>query len=439
MEPDSNSIEVRDLNNQAEILIRAGKVKEAEAKIKKAIDMDPGFAGSYVSMGNLCMAAKDYKEAKNYYKKAMLIEKRGDLYFAYGNACAMNDDISEAIENYNLAISSGYDSAEMMYFMGMAYDYVNEEDMALRFFDKAVKKDPSNANFIVKKIDTYLRMNELDKALNASENLIRVSPETYDGYHYKTIILLQLKKFDEAVEASKNAAERFPEDVGLMADYARALSQNGRLDDAIVAINSAKEMKYYEASKFQLEFLEAQIYAEKADYDKAVELCNDALSAKDLGEREAEVRFMMLNLCLAKQDFDGAMAESEKIIASGREDMFYYAALYYKPFCLKKLGRLDEAQNSFKEANSIYTMASLQKPAALDIYLYRAMCLKDMEQYDKALEIAEFISTIDDNVAELHVIRAEIYEAEGRKSLADEEKEKAYSIKPVLRPAQATA
>jgi len=59
------------------------------------------------------MSTGKYEDAKNSYKKAILIEKNGALYFLYGNACFMNDEVHEGLEYYNLAISSGYDSDEV--------------------------------------------------------------------------------------------------------------------------------------------------------------------------------------------------------------------------------------------------------------------------------------------------------------------------------------
>lgn len=71
----------------------------------------------------------------------------------------------------------------------------------------------------------------------------------------------------------------------------------------------------------------------------------------------------------------------------------------------------------------------------IDAYLYRTMCLKDMEKYDEALELLEFIENLSSQIAEIYTLRADIYNLSGRKTLAKEELEKAYAIKPELRKA----
>ena len=80
------------------------------------------------------------------------MEKVPAVYFLYGNACFMNDEIHEGLEYYNHAISAGYDTDEMMFFMGMAYEHLNDDRMALRYFQRACTKNPSRPDYIIKKI-----------------------------------------------------------------------------------------------------------------------------------------------------------------------------------------------------------------------------------------------------------------------------------------------
>lgn len=119
--------------------------------------------------------------------------------------------------------------------------------------------------------------------------------------------------------------------------------------------------------------------------------------------------------------------------------MYYYAALYYRAFCAAKMDNAEEAKKFYKEANSIYRLATLKRPEAIDVYLYRAMCLKDMEEYDKAMEILDFILGLSLEVAEVYMLKGEIYRIQGRKSQADEELQKAYKIKPELNPNRESA
>jgi len=427
-------LEARDLNQQAGLLIKANKIEEARTKIERAIEIDPMFIDSYKNYGDLYMALGEYEEAKNRYKKALLIEKKGEIYFLYGNACFMNDEVHEGLEYYNLAVSAGFDNEDMMFFMGLAYEHLNDDNTALRYFQKACIKNPSRSDFLVKRIATLIRLDLIDSAEEYTDELICNSPELYDGYHIKTQILIHKGLYEDAVIFAKKASDKFPEDTDLLFDYVKAVVLTKKYDEAFKLLEIAKRMKFFEESKRQFLILEAEVAAEISDFERAINCCNQCVELESEEFFEDEARFMLMNLHLAKPDFEKALDQAKAIVAKDAEDMFYYAALYYRAFCTKQMGNVEEAKNYFKEANSIYRLATLENPAAIDVYLYRAMCLKDLEEYDKALELVDFILGVGTDFAEIHILKADIYTIQGRKVQAEAERKKAYELKPELKP-----
>lgn len=431
-------LEAQDLNTQGAMLLKTGNIEAAKQKFDKAIEMDPMLMDSYKNYGDLYMSLEEYPKAKSAYKKAMLIEKMGLLHFLYGNACFMNDELHEGIESYNLAISEGYDSDEMMFFMGMAYEHMQDDNMALRYFQKACIKNPSRPDYLIKKIGVLIRLGMFEKAYESTDELLAKSPEMFDGYHIKTELLLNEEKYEEAIDFAKIASDKFPEDVDLLYDYAKALTLANKIEEAINVIESAKKMKYYDESKRKIILLEGQIFAEKNDYARAVECCKECINIETESGFDGEARFMLMNLYLTEPNYNKALEQAVELIENDKKSLYYYAALYYRPFCLKLIGEKDKSEALYKEAISIYRLATLENPAAIDIYLYRVMCLKDIEQYDDALELLEFIENLSNEIAEVYTLRADIYNLSGKENLAKEELEKAYAIKPELKEALAT-
>lgn len=376
---DELRLEVQDLNQQAALLIKAGNLEMAKSKLDKAIDADPMLMDSYKNYGDLYMAAQQYKDAKNYYKKALLVEKVPELYFLCGNACFMADELHEGLDYYNQAITAGFDSDEMIFFMGLAYEHLNDDRMALRYFQKAAAKNPSRPDYLVKKITVLIRLDMLESAEAEVEVLLRTAPELFDGYHMKTQLLIHGGRYAEAATFAKTATEKFPEDADLMYDYIHAVAMTKDFGKALKLLESAKLMKYFGESIRKFLLLEAQVAAESNDYDRAMACCKECIATEDESFFAGESRFMLMNMLLAKPDFESALVQAEQLIKNDAEDSFYFAALYYKATFLKKLGREEDAAVAYKEANSIYRLATLKNPAAIDVYLYRAMCLKDME------------------------------------------------------------
>ncbi len=435
MEMSETGLVAKDLNQQGVALLKAGNVDAALEKFNKAVDVDPMLTDSYKNLGNLNFKLENYQEAKNYYKKALLIEKNGEIYYLYGNACFLNDEPHEGLEYYNLALTSGYDSDEMLFLMGMAYEHMNDDQMALRYVQKAITKNPSRPDYQVKKVSILLRLSMVDDAEKAVDDLLLNDPELFDGYHMKTLILEQQKRYPEAVEFSKKAAERFPEDADLLYDYANAQVLAGAGKEALKIIDNAKRLEYFEDAKARFVLLEAEINAQLGNMEEAIKKCDECISLEPEDEIFDNARFMRINLALTVPDFESALKNAEKIINNNEKNAYYYAAVYFRPYCLNKMGRKEDADKYFKEAISLYRMITLQNPEALDAYLYRAMCLRDIGQYDEALELLEFMEELSDEIAEIYTIRADIYKLTGKEVLVKEELEKAFKIKPELRDA----
>jgi len=434
MEYTEERLEALDLNQQAAMLIQAGNYEQASKKLDQAIELDPMVVESYRNYGDYYMALNDYKSAKTYYKKAILIDKQGLFYFLYGNACFMMDDVHEGLENYNRAIEAGYNDAEMMFFMGMAYEHLNSDEMALRYYQKACIANPSRPDFLTRRIATLVRLDELEKAEQYTDEMIETCPEIFDGYHIKNSILIEKQDYDEAIKFSKAAVDRFPEDVDLFFDYVKALSLGGKPKEAQAQLEIAKKMQYFDYAKRDFLLLEAQLAADNKETDKAIACCKQCIELEDENFFANEARFMLMNLYLVEPSYEKSYEIASELVDKKLEDDYYYAAMYYKPFCLKMLGKTEEATTLFKEYASIYRMVTLQRPEAVDIYLYRAMCMKELEEYDKALDICDFILGLSDQIAEVYSLKAEIYKRLGNTTAAEEALAMAYKLKPALKP-----
>lgn len=197
------TLQAKDINQQGVLLAKAGNVEAAIEKFDRAIELDPMLIDTYKNYGNLFLHLEKFEEAKKYYKKALLIVKNGEIYFQLGNACFMNDEPHEGLENYNLALSSGYDSDDMLFFMGLAYEHLNDDKMALRYVQKALIKNPSRPDYKVKKINIMLRLDMIEEATVAVDDLIVNNPELYDGYHIKTGILLEKRNMKKQLSLQK--------------------------------------------------------------------------------------------------------------------------------------------------------------------------------------------------------------------------------------------
>ena len=431
---DEVRLQVEELTQNGRMLLAAQKPEEAAKVIARAQELDPTYAESYNAMGAVLMKQKQYRQAKEQFKKALLIDKtQGRTYFDLGNACLMLDELSECLSNYNRALDAGYDHAEMQFFIALAYEQMDQDDMALRHLTRAILKDPSMAEYKVKKMVILARLNRSAEAMQMAEELIHSAPELYEGYHARTQLLLGQGNYAAAVAKPKEAMERFPEDVGLLLDYARSEALAGNLDLAISVLERAEAMPYFEQSRQEFMLLRAQIFAQKQNFAQAIAELKACIALGGNDRNVWEGRQMLMNLLMLTQDYEGLYEVASAQVAQESGDEFYRAALYYQALALKNLNRDAEAKTAYRQAIMIYRNETLKRPAQLDAYLYRAMALRDLEDYDKALEVIDLVISLNEKIAEPHTIRADIYRKQGKLAEAKAEEDTAVLLKPELK------
>ena len=108
-----------------------------------------------------------------------------------------------------------------------------------------------------------------------------------------------------------------------------------------------------------------------------------------------------------------------------------FRSRYFQPLALKMMGRMEEALPLYQEAVSAYRQQSLDMPGNLDAYLLRIMCLRDMEQYEKALELTDYVLQLKPDRAEPRMLRISVLEAMGR---TEEAQTEANALQELLPP-----
>ena len=109
----------------------------------------------------------------------------GDLYLAWHldiyNSCQYVD---EAITEYQRALETYIDSAEIYFKIGQAHYYKGDLDKAINYFDSAIEKDPKLAKAYYLLAETYTKKARfLEAAMNA-QKAIKHSPFSNSCAHF---------------------------------------------------------------------------------------------------------------------------------------------------------------------------------------------------------------------------------------------------------------
>lgn len=430
-----DELSVREYLAQGEILTANGNFDAAIEYFDKAERENPMEIEIYLARGVAYANQDKFAEAKDQFEKALKINRKsGIAYFQLGNIAIMQEDTATGFEYYNQALSNGYDNAQLYYSMGLLSEEHGDIDTAVRNYTLAIKKDPLRPDIRVRKIQLLIFSEQMPEAMKEIDEMILINPDIFEGYHLKFSVLLQLNQLDEAEVFLEEAIELFPEDPDLMIDKSSLLIDQGKPDEALELLRKLEDEPWIDdACRRKICIERAQIYATREDAETAtseLEKANAISQAADLFD--SEVVFLLINCHLATEQFDKMLEYAIELKDKSEDDYYKNSARYFEPFALKNLGRMDEATPIYLDAISEFRSQALDSPGNMDAYILRIMCLRDIEQYDKALELIDYVLELQPESPEPRMVRVTILEALGREEDALAEAELIGDVLPKI-------
>lgn len=419
-----DKLQLQEYLTQGAVLAGQGKYEEAILYYDKAEHENPMDIDVYLSKGIAYANLEKLDEAKAQFEKALKINRMSGLaYFHMGSIALLQGDVALGFENYNKAIANGYDDAQVYYSIGLLHEENGEVDMAIRNYSKAISRDALRPDIRIRKARLLLQGNHFPEALQTLDETILTNPDVFEGYHLKFTVLMQLKQYDKAEELIDSAITLFPKDPGFVIDKVSLLIEQGDIEEALAVLDKLEKAEETDDSVRRRIYMErAQIYADRDNVVGAIIALEQAKSLSEkAGEFDSEVIFLLANCHLSTEEYEKVLDYARQLLANAEEGYCKETARYFEPLALKLLGREEEAILLYKDAVNEYRNQSLASPGNMDAYLLRIMCLRDMEQYDKALELIDYVTALQPERAEPRILRITILEAVGRKEEAVEE------------------
>ena len=419
--------------NQARYFVGTEQYNEALEYVNKAIVADKLNKELYVQKSIILANLEQYSEAIEELKNALKIDRAyAEAYFHLGNLCLMTGNQAAGLENYNKAIANGFDDSQIFFNLGLMYEEDGNDELAIRNYTKAILKDPLRVDARVRKATVFISNGKQQEALETLNELILADPDLYDGYHLKALLLADMGDLDGAMSVLDEAIRLFPKDPSFQIDKVNILvmrEETGKARELVKVIENTYELELDQ--KHHLELEKARLYALDADIDSIIgSLIKARAYAKELDpdDVDAEATFLLANCYLEKKDYPATIACSKELIAS--DELAYAIPAYYTlPYAYAQSGEEDKAKEQYKESISKLRAITLSNPGILDGYLFRALCLKEIGQYEQALELSEYLLKIDPNSSTFHSLKAEVLYAMGNEDAAKAEKATAESLK----------
>jgi len=422
-----DTIQAQEYISQGQALASLSKYDEALEMFRKAEAEDPMLPDIYFGMGECFVMLDQFAEAKDAFNKVLLIDPgNAQVFFHLGNVAMLESSFEEGKMLYAKASAAGYDDPQIYVNLATVYEEAGDLDNALLNYTRAIARDEFRADAKTRKVELLILQGKNAEAMQTADSLMETNPDLFEGYHYKFLLLLEEARMSEAGELIERALALFPEDNGFVFDKARYLSGMEKYDEALALLDRLLEVE-----------TEAQIgiYKEKIRILLAQEKLEDTqklleqVLAQDF---DPELCFYLCNIYYQHDQLDQALACCEQLEGGDQDEVFYFSGLYYKALCLKGLKQAAEAVAAFTAAANQMRTACIGNPGALDLYIMRALCYKELKDYDKAFEMVKYVLDVSDDVAEAYLIRSELYSETGEPEKAEADKEMAASKSKLL-------
>lgn len=400
--------------NQGNTLLSVGNPEQALVYFEKAEKVMPNRVEVYLNKGIALAHMEKLDDAEKTFKKALLVDKKcGEAYFHMGCMAALKGDLAQGIQQLDTAIVYGYHNAQVLFTLGMMYEEMDNPNMALRNYNKALLLEPVNVEVNIQKVNLLIQNQRREEAVEALNHMIQNCPEYFEGYHLKCRVLSELGKYDEAVNVLEQGLKMFPEELGFEIDKARILVTQEKLDEAKKALLEL-ETKNNEEWKREILLELARVYGIQEDAERTKYYLEKAYKECMVdGKADEEVCYLLMSVYIAEKEYKKVIPMAKDLMNTSNET-YANIACFYNAESLRMLGEEIAAKEAYEATIKKCRATVLANPAAVDSYMIRALSLHRTGKHEQALEMIDYVIAIAPKSAELHTAKATILKDLGR-------------------------
>lgn len=383
--------------------------------------------------------------------------KLGDLYLEWHlDIYQAKQYIDEAITEYQRALETYINSAEIFYKIGLAFYYKSELDKAINYFEMAIEHDTKMspayymiAEALMKKGKFVESIEYAEKSLKASwlqssrthyliHNILKVisfkdaktSARSYfelflafimlpfDKYALKEVfkklsylkfvpmlmeglVKAQTKGITYALDTYLKAVEKAPGFVLLYCLIGEIYRTMGRYDDAICEYKMAIWLDSLNITAYRAL---CQVYEEQGDYDNAVEIYKKLILIQP---HLAEYHSNLANIMYLKGEMKEAVSHYQNAITINPN-------ITWTSIIAQTLGYVfQENMKDMDAAISAYQSAYILTPKDMDIYINLGSAFYEKGEYDNALTVYRRAIELEPCNAKIHCNLGYLYWGKG--------------------------
>lgn len=416
-----SSFTVEEYLQQGQVLLGGGKYAEAIDHLEKALELDERNVDAYISKAIALAYLDRLDEAEECLQRAIIVKKDcADAYFHLGNIFFMKEQYKDSIKYLNLAVANGYEAADAYYLLGLVYEVCEEFLQALRHYSKAIRADELNAMYRVKKAVLEFSMGDYASSYETTEGLRAYCPDSFEGYHLGAAALNMQGKCQEAKKLLFQAKELFPEDNDILLDLVRTHLTANEYPEAKKLLNNALENNPTDDEKKEIFLGLGKICVEEEKLDEGIDYLRKSLEVGRFGQKDFETQFILVNVYNSLKQYEQMLEMANQIVEKQGEEPYSLSGRYFVALAKQNIPG-EDYKAAYLDAIRFYRQFTLKQPSRADGYVYRAMCHRELKEYEKGIECLDYVLLLSPDSKELHMLKGSMLKESGKEKEGDEE------------------
>jgi tetratricopeptide (TPR) repeat protein len=161
------------------------KNREAEAALKRAIELNPGDECAFYQLGSLYYDEERYQEAIQAFLTETLLRPRAGTYHFIGNSYRYTGKFDEAVSAYRDALRLNPEYKRVFVDLGHAYYGLGRYREAINAYRQAIEADSGNVDARVALGLSELRHGDVDAGLEQYQIVQKLDPERAEALRHE--------------------------------------------------------------------------------------------------------------------------------------------------------------------------------------------------------------------------------------------------------------
>ena len=206
------------LNNlKGVILLNLRDLDNAEAFLKKSINLNKNFIEAYSNLGIVFFLKKNFSESIKNFENCVaksLGEKLDFYYLNIANCYRELNNFDNSLKFYSLALEKNNNNFEIFFNLGILYlSLTNKFDKAIKFFKKTIdiKKDHYLSYFFIGRCCNLKK--DFSDAILFLKKSIEINQNNYKSYEELSYSYYEIKAFNECINSARSSIRLNPKSI----------------------------------------------------------------------------------------------------------------------------------------------------------------------------------------------------------------------------------